>query len=189
MGLETLKRLEQLNKSEALTTLDREDADTTSLAQAEEVARHSRQLLATQGWCLWKCGALGDEVIAVVVDENVAGVPRGCPTYTELELAELTRGNIAGSTLRLIHEAKKLAGAVVMGVEDAKPVPRQNHSQTEPVRRCECGSTDFWLREASQWGKAEWLCSRCHPRPGERETRGNNDDSSQRKTVTRFISL
>lgn len=26
-----------------------------------------------------------------------------------------------------------------------------------------CGSTDYWLRKASQWGSAEWLCSRCHP--------------------------
>ena len=166
MGLETLKRLKQVNESEVLATRAEEtDAvETTALAQAEEVARHSRQLLATQGWCLWKCGALGDEVIAVVVDENVEGVPRGCPTYTELELEELTRGNIAVSTLRLIHEAKKLAGAVVIGAEDARPMP-WHHSKTEPVRRCQCGSTDFWLRQASQWGKAEWLCSRCHPRP------------------------
>ena len=28
-----------------------------------------------------------------------------------------------------------------------------------------CGCTDFWLRKASRWGKAEWLCSRCHPNP------------------------
>ena len=33
----------------------------------------------------------------------------------------------------------------------------------EPCRSC--GSTDFWLREASRWGRAEWLCSRCHPNP------------------------
>ncbi len=28
-----------------------------------------------------------------------------------------------------------------------------------------CGSKDFWLRETSQWGKAEWSCSKCHPKP------------------------
>jgi len=40
-----------------------------------------------------------------------------------------------------------------------KPKPERCHT---------CGSTDFWLREASQWGPAEWLCCRCHPRPGEK---------------------
>ncbi|MDP2729041.1 MAG: AAA family ATPase [Dehalococcoidales bacterium] len=32
-----------------------------------------------------------------------------------------------------------------------------------PAAPCGCGCRDYWLREASQWGKAEWLCSRCHP--------------------------
>ncbi len=35
---------------------------------------------------------------------------------------------------------------------------------THPCFNCRCG--DYWLREAGQWGKAEWLCSRCHPKPG-----------------------
>ena len=33
-----------------------------------------------------------------------------------------------------------------------------------PHQPCQCGNGDYWLREASQWGKAEWLCSRCHPK-------------------------
>ena len=32
-----------------------------------------------------------------------------------------------------------------------------------PCHNCSC--VDYWLREANQWGKAEWLCSRCHPQP------------------------
>lgn len=28
-----------------------------------------------------------------------------------------------------------------------------------------CESSSYWLREASQWGSAEWLCSRCHSKP------------------------
>lgn len=28
-----------------------------------------------------------------------------------------------------------------------------------------CGSVDYWLRKASQWGKSEWPCLRCHPKP------------------------
>ena len=35
-----------------------------------------------------------------------------------------------------------------------------------PMSPCPCcGGADFWLREASQWGKSDWLCARCHPRP------------------------
>ena len=36
---------------------------------------------------------------------------------------------------------------------------------THPCSNCGCG--DYWLRESSQWGPAEWLCSRCHPKPSE----------------------
>jgi hypothetical protein len=35
-----------------------------------------------------------------------------------------------------------------------------------PTQPCRCGCPDYWLREASQWGPAEWLCSKCHPKPG-----------------------
>lgn len=35
-----------------------------------------------------------------------------------------------------------------------------------PTHSClACGCGDYWLRQASEWGKAEWLCSRCHPKP------------------------
>ncbi len=41
-----------------------------------------------------------------------------------------------------------------------------NNLPDYPIQPCpNCGSGDYWLREASQWGKAEWLCSRCHPKP------------------------
>lgn len=28
-----------------------------------------------------------------------------------------------------------------------------------------CQSVDWWLRQGSPWSPAEWLCSRCHPKP------------------------
>ena len=34
-----------------------------------------------------------------------------------------------------------------------------------PCHNCGCG--DYWLRESSIWGRAEWLCSRCHPKPNQ----------------------
>lgn len=39
-----------------------------------------------------------------------------------------------------------------------------------PPQPCRCGCPDYWLREASQWGPAEWLCAKCHPQPrGDRQ--------------------
>lgn len=89
------------------------DMEATALAQAEEVAWCTRELLATRGWCLWKCSTLGDEVIAVIREDLIEGVPQGYPVYTELELEELCQDNVNDATLRLIHEAKKLARAKV----------------------------------------------------------------------------
>lgn len=79
---------------------------------AEEVAQRTRELLATRGWCLWKCASLNSEVIALARDELVEGVPEG-PVYTEAELEELCQDGVSEATLRLAHEAKKLAGAKV----------------------------------------------------------------------------
>lgn len=83
---------------------------------AEEVAQRTRELLATRGWCLWECSALSREAIAVVSDENVQGVPEGYPIYTVAELEELCRDDMSEATLRLVHEAKKLAVATVISV-------------------------------------------------------------------------
>lgn len=83
---------------------------------AEETARRTRELLATRGWCLWKCSTLGGEVIALVGDENVTGVPSGYPVYTELELEELCQDGVSEATLRLVHEAKKMAGVKVTSI-------------------------------------------------------------------------
>jgi len=79
----------------------------------EETARRTRELLATQGWCLWECSILGGDIIAVVRGENVEGVPKRCPIYTEAELEELCQNDVSEATLCLVHEAKKLAGAKV----------------------------------------------------------------------------
>jgi hypothetical protein len=88
------------------------------LIEACEVATRTRELLQTRGWCLWRCRNLGDEVIVVVKDESSRGYPDGYSVYTELELSYLAEAN--DSTLRLVHEAKKLGGAVVTGVEERR---------------------------------------------------------------------
>jgi len=85
---------------------------------AEDVAECTRELLATRGWCLWKCSVLGGEIIAVVKEENIGGGPEGYPVYTEAELEGLDQDGVSGATLRLVHEAKKIAGAVVISVDE-----------------------------------------------------------------------
>lgn len=52
------------------------------------------------------------EVIAVTRDELVEGVPVGYPVYTKQELELLLEADDAA--VRLVHEAKKLAGARVI---------------------------------------------------------------------------
>jgi hypothetical protein len=84
------------------------------LLSAALVAHHTRELLSTRGWCLWECESLGGDVVVVVRDEDVSGMPEGYPVYTEAELAELFRRDISQTTLSLVHEAKK-QGAIVVG--------------------------------------------------------------------------
>jgi len=95
------------------------EPEEVALAQAQEVAECTQEFLTTRGWCLWKCSRLGEEVVAIVRDESVNGVPGGYPVYTETEIAELFKGDIKESTLRLVHEAKKLVGAKVISNEEA----------------------------------------------------------------------
>ena len=103
--------IEELERGAPTVTAE---ADPTALAQAEEVAQRTRKLLATRGWCLWKCSVLDGGTVAVVRDELVEGVPQGYPVYTEAELEELFEDDISEATIRLVHEAKKLAGAKVL---------------------------------------------------------------------------
>jgi hypothetical protein len=75
------------------------------------------ELLATQGWCLWQCSALDEEIIALVRDESVKDVPEGYVVYTQAEMEEIGRFRVPHSTIRLIHEAKKRTSAAVISVE------------------------------------------------------------------------
>ena len=84
------------------------------LAQAEEAARRTRELLDAQGWCLWRCSTLKNEVICVTMDNGDERAPWGYPVYTQTELELLS--SAGASTLRLVHEAKKRAGAIVIEV-------------------------------------------------------------------------
>jgi len=108
IALARAKGLETSSWEKELARLEEE------LRQARETASVS-ELLATRGWCLWQCRALEGEVIVVLRDELVDGFPTGYPTYLEQELEYLLEAS--DSTLRLVHEAKKLAGATVTGVE------------------------------------------------------------------------
>lgn len=90
---------------------EKELAILEALAQAEDTARRTGELLDKQGWCLWKCSALDGDIIVVYRDEVSVGYPKGYPVYIEYELELLGRDKVNHDSLRLIHEAKKLAGA------------------------------------------------------------------------------
>jgi hypothetical protein len=108
-----LATAEPLEHSE-VSVPDKADLEAIALTQAEEVAKRTRELLDHQVWCLWECSVLGNEVIAIVRDELVEGLPEGVPVYTEAELRTLFDKPLPRSTLRLIHEAKKKTVAKVI---------------------------------------------------------------------------
>ncbi len=99
---------------------------------AEETVERTMDLLESRGWCLWSCSALGGETIAVVRGELSEGAELDLmnhladagrtesrsavdnPVYTEEELYQLFSSDISEAHLRLVHEAKKMAGAVVV---------------------------------------------------------------------------
>lgn len=85
------------------------------LEQVEYVARETRRLLDTRGWCLWRCARLGEDTVVIARDDQVPEIPPGYAVYTEDELRKLTRTKRA--PWRLVNEAKKLAGARVTQVE------------------------------------------------------------------------
>lgn len=96
--------------------LDSLCVETTGLAQAKEVAQSTQEFLATRGWCLWQCETLGGDAILVVDDfAKPKELPAEYPVYTLSEIDILFGGDKPSShnTLRLIQEAKKMAGAKV----------------------------------------------------------------------------
>ena len=62
---------------------------------------------------------LNGDIIVVVRDVPVTGYPEGYPAYTEAELEHLCQDGVTEATIRLVHEAKKIAGTVVLDVENA----------------------------------------------------------------------
>ena len=106
------------------------EGDTTALAQAEAVAEHTRELLTTRGWCLWKCSSLGRDTIVVVRNESVIGYPEGYPVYTEAELEELCQDGVSEATIRLVHEAKKHGGHVINSERKVIPLRTTRSDKT-----------------------------------------------------------
>jgi len=95
---------------------------------AEVVAERTEELLMTRGWCLWRCSVLSGEVIAVTRNELVEGVPLGYPVYTKQELELLLEADDAA--VRLVHEAKKLAGARVIPGTTGHPLRREHEENS-----------------------------------------------------------
>ncbi len=62
---------------------------------------------------------------------------------------------------------------IVVGVVIVVTKQKENEKLTppKPDRPCwVCGSTEWWLRDG------EWICSRCHPAPREKDKDESNED-------------
>jgi hypothetical protein len=104
-----------------------DDGDAFSEDVHIPVETTTEELLVTQGWCLWQCSALDGEIIVLVRDESVKGVPEGYVVYTKAEMEEIGRFKVPQSTIRLVHEAKKRTSAIVISVE---PNHKENQHET-----------------------------------------------------------
>ncbi len=121
--------LEELrtHKQEAITFLRQREqgpADQALIIGAADemnaLGAACRERLRRQGYCLVKSQALGGEIIAAVdSDHRRRLAPAGHVVYTLTELELLAEGVRAGhivsiGDLRLLHEAKKRLGGVVV---------------------------------------------------------------------------
>jgi hypothetical protein len=79
----------------------------SNLVEAQDVARKTQELFDRQGWALWKCDLLNDEIIVVLRDESVKNYPQGYPVYLSSELDTII--NLSDKTIRMIHSTKKQA--------------------------------------------------------------------------------
>lgn len=81
----------------------------------EEVVMITNELLATCGWCLWRCKNLDNDIVVVSLDYTVKGFPSNYPVYTLAELDLIRTMN--DGMLQYLHEAKKCGGAIIEEVK------------------------------------------------------------------------
>ena len=132
---------ERIARGEKAIALAKDRGLDTSYWQAElqkfksllawQVAQRTEGLLAGRGWCVWRCSALGNDMIVVAADCGVPGIPQGKAIYTNAELQCLfgDAKPIDLATLKLVHEAKKLGAARVInkdGLDRAWSCPESN---------------------------------------------------------------
>jgi hypothetical protein len=98
-----------LSDTKVTSTVVKSPALSTPQSRAEKVAARTRELLDTRGWCIWRCSALNNEKIMILRDESVTDAPIGYPIYLEKELEVI--GDMNDWSIRIVHKAKKLAGA------------------------------------------------------------------------------
>jgi hypothetical protein len=69
------------------------------------------------------------------------------------------------------NEAKNERCNAVTAITDGDTPSPSRDTPDYLTRPCYvCGSQDYWLRKASKWGNAEWLCSICYPKSKEDES-------------------
>ncbi len=82
---------------------------------------------------------------------------RGDPfKYTKILVSSFTIGDK--------QEKQVNEKALDTNLSETSPTPHDDIPDYPTAPCHNCGSGDYWLRES--WGRAEWLCSQCHPKPG-----------------------
>ncbi|MFC1929971.1 AAA family ATPase [Chloroflexota bacterium] len=82
---------------------------------------------------------------------------RGDPfKYTKILVSSFTIGDK--------QEKQVNEEALDTNLSETSPTPHDDIPDYPTAPCHNCGSRDYWLRES--WGRAEWLCSQCHPKPG-----------------------
>ena len=89
-------------------------AVTLSDKEAEQVAEDTLQHLADDGFCLWRCRALKNQIIMIVLSDCEVENRAGYPAYT-LEELEMLDGSDE-QHFRFINQAKKF-GCTLISVE------------------------------------------------------------------------
>jgi hypothetical protein len=81
-------------------------------SEAIRTAEQTREILKEKGWCIWSCRNLDRDKIIVAADGyQMPMMETDYPIYTLSELEELSKKDL--STIKLVHQAKKIGGAKV----------------------------------------------------------------------------
>lgn len=106
-------------------------AELLALLRAEQWDKlNDPQRRPKRWWCLIEADALGGAPVVFASDAEAAkGAPPGVPVYVVAELAHLVANPPTSEALKLIHEAKKVFGGVVVEAVEVTEVTAERPNE------------------------------------------------------------